>query len=256
MSLISTSRSVSLFFKRLHLYTRRGALLPRCPGLSRAISFKDQADNGYNTSRTKTRNEALSLSFQEIVKITFSRLFLSYSPAIFTRARQSNEELVRGADGARDDEKEGAEEKEKIVAKEEAESLMIFLITAARGRRDRKRKTGRERERETDTDRQGGVEGDGGRGGGGERRGEREGGGDGSGGGGGGTKQERDRSTLPCQPRIHPNQLTLPSRIQPRLLIVVVVVVVVVVVASRIKSIDLSFFLAREAHEPRGLNLP
>lgn len=34
--------------------------------------------------------------------------------------------------GCRDGENEDAEEKEKIVAKEEAESLMIFLITAAR----------------------------------------------------------------------------------------------------------------------------
>jgi hypothetical protein len=49
---------------------------------------------------------------------------------LFLRARGNNEQLV-GIEGAG---KEDAEEKKKIVAKEEAESLMIFLITAAQGR--------------------------------------------------------------------------------------------------------------------------
>jgi len=49
---------------------------------------------------------------------------------LFLRARGNNEQLV-GIEGAG---KEDTEEKKKIVAKEEAESLMIFLITAAQGR--------------------------------------------------------------------------------------------------------------------------
>lgn len=55
------------------------------------------------------------------------------------------------------------EEKEKIVAKEEAESLMIFLITAARGKREKK---SRQKKRERGTGRHGGVEGSEGGGGG------------------------------------------------------------------------------------------
>lgn len=98
---------------------------------------------------------------------------------------------------------------------------MIFLITAARKKRERA-----ERRRKTEVQRT-------------ERVVEE-----------GGMMVEEselgDCSTLPCQPRIHPNRLALlPPAFNP-----------VVPVASRVKSIDLNFFLAREAHEPRGLNLP
>lgn len=66
-----------------------------------------------------------------------SRLFLPSE-------RRSNEELVRGVvEEVGGGEKE---EKEKIVAKEEAESLMIFLITA----RHVEREVGAEGRRETD----------------------------------------------------------------------------------------------------------
>lgn len=112
---------------------------------------------------------------------------------------------------SRGGEKESAEEKEKIVAKEEAESLMIFLITAARTRKERKIEREGEEEGEKNEERNR------------ENRG----------GNGRGDVEERACSTLPCQPRIHPNWLVLPPpAFNP-----------VAAAASRIKSIDLSFFL-------------
>lgn len=175
--------------------------------VSRAISSSAQRSR---RQCKYTESENTQQSFSEGSLRSRSRLFLP-------RARRSNEELVergRGRCGRKG---------EDCCKGRSAESLMIFLITTARKKRERERET----EKVERTERVAVVEG------GRWCDSERE-------------RAERDCSTLPCQPRIHPNRLALlPPAFNP-----------VVPVASRIKSIDLNFFLAREAHEPRGLNLP